>query len=98
MPFTEKLASEVLEEEAERAKEQLPFDVPQKTPKAILPSDDTTHDTSDNGWPRQLDYETRREKRPFRQVHLQTDTEQTHEIMDVDTYYPPEIETDSQSE
>ncbi|MDQ7034792.1 MAG: hypothetical protein Q9P01_08125 [Anaerolineae bacterium] len=47
---------------------------------------------------RQLDYETRREKRPFRQVHLQTDTEQTHEIMDVDTYYPPEIETDSQSE
>lgn len=98
LPSMEKHSSDVLDDKAAEAKQQSPFEPPQATPKANMPSDDTTQDTSDNGWPRQLDYETRHEKHPFRQVHLRTDNEQTHEIMDVDTYQPPEIEADSQSE
>ena len=99
VPSREKYSSQVLEERAAMAKQALPFEAPQAPPIAELSAENNPHETtSDSGWPRELDYETRHEPHPFRHVHLETDTEKTHKIMDVDTYNPPENETDSQAQ
>ena len=50
---------------------------PPEPEQAIIPPEERgelARDTSDSGWPRELDEETRRDPRPFRDVHLQTET------------------------
>jgi hypothetical protein len=45
--------------------------------QAIIPPEERgelARDTSDNGWPRKLDDETRLDPRPFLDVHLRTET------------------------
>jgi len=97
MPSEEQPLSEVLEAQAQQVNfdDALASHQHHSLPKAtLLPEDDEARDTSDNGWPRQLDYKTRHERQPFREVHLRTENEEIHEIMDVDTY----VEPDSPSE
>ena len=99
VPNQERYSSQELEERAALAKQAMPFDTTPAAPIAKLPSkDSTSKTTSDSGWPRELDYETRHEPHPFRNVNFETDTEKTHEIMDVDSYNPPDDETDSQAQ
>jgi hypothetical protein len=89
LPNTDKYASDALEEIAAHVKADVPLEAQFIPPQAMLPASDRdtlAQTTSDNGWPRQLNYETRHAKHPFLEVNLRTETEQTHEIMDVDTY------------
>jgi len=65
------------EAEAIDFEEALEQTSPPHIEQAIVPPEERgefARDTSDNGWPRELDYETRRESRPFLDVHLRTDT------------------------
>jgi hypothetical protein len=71
--------------------ESLDFDVvvsksrPPAPPKATIPVNETgefAHDTSYNGWPRELDEKTRHDSRPFRAVHLNTENDDIQTLMD----------------
>lgn len=100
-PNQDVLSSEVLEAKAQQVKAQMPFEPHKPLPKAHFPADDTSEwlrDTSDSGWPRALDYESRHEPHPFRQVHLRTRNEETHEIMDADTFVDPDVEGDTDND
>lgn len=47
-------------------------------PQASIPAEETgefARSTSDNGWPRNLDEETRKDSRPFLAVHLNTEND-----------------------
>lgn len=58
---------------------------PPEPEHAIIPPEERgelVRDTSDSGWPRELDEETRRDPRPFRDVHLQTETVES--VADID--------------
>lgn len=54
-------------------------------PKATIPLTETgefARDTSYNGWPRELDEDTRHDTRPFRAVHLNTENDDIPTLID----------------
>lgn len=58
-------------------------------PKAFVVPDEENQfiqNTSDQGWPRELDPEIRKKPRPFREIRIRTENEESHPIMDVDTF------------
>ena len=103
-PLRDEPLSHVLDEKAK----QLSFEErvardrpPEPPPKAIIPPNErgeAARDTSDSGWPRILDPETRRDQRPFREIHLRTENEETHAILDVDTFVESEDEGKQEKE
>lgn len=58
---------------------------PVTLPQAAIPQSETgelARETSYNGWPRELDEETRHNSRPFREVHLNTENDDLEMIED----------------
>lgn len=65
--------------EAVDFEEMLDQSRPPMPPQAPIPATETgelARDTSDNGWPRELDEATLTDTRPFRKVHLKTENDE----------------------
>jgi hypothetical protein len=96
VPNLERHASDDLMDTAAHVKADIPLAGQPIPPQARVPQYERgqlAQNTSDNGWPRELNYEERHEARPFLNANLQTETEiyeppqelvQRSEILDVE--------------
>jgi hypothetical protein len=96
VPNLERHASDDLMDTAAHVKADIPLagqPIPQQARVPQYERGQLAQNTSDNGWPRELNYEERHEARPFLNANLQTETEiyeppqelvQRSEILDVE--------------